>query len=327
MAVGLTTRLPASDIHSTSAFVVEGYVPPKGAGLSLGTPSLVRGDYFKAIGISLLSGRFFTPEDTVGSQMVVIVNHKLAEHYWPAQDPIGKRMRMGLQETPTPWLVVVGEVSDVKVGAPDEETTEQIYEPASQGLAAYGSLANPKDMVLDSGYIALRAELPPEQMENAMRAAVQSIDPQLPLTQVQTMEHAISDSEAPRKFNTALISSFAAAALLLAVLGIYSVIAFSVALRTHEIAIRMALGSQRKEIVRMVLISGAKLALIGCAIGLVGTAAASHLLRSFLFDVSAFDPLVLTLAALFVAFLALVACLLPARRAASVDPMQALRAE
>jgi ABC-type antimicrobial peptide transport system permease subunit len=169
--------------------------------------------------------------------------------------------------------------------------------------------------------------MPPEQMENALRATVRTLDPQLPLTQVQTMERAISDSEAPRRFNTALITSFAFAAVLLAVLGIYSVIAFSVALRVQEMAIRMALGAQRVGIVRIVVASGAKLAVVGCAIGLAGAAAASHLLRTFLFGVSAVDPLVLTLAAVFVLLLTLAASLLPARRAASVDLARTLRAE
>jgi putative ABC transport system permease protein len=325
-AVGLTTRLPASDIHSNSAFVVEGFVPPKGTSLMLGTPALVEGEYFKAMGISLQAGRLYTPEDKLGSQMVVIVNRKLAEHYWPGQNPVGKRMRMGLQETPTPWLVVVGEVSDVKLGSPDEETTEQIYEPTTQGIAAYGSLA-PADSVVDSGYIALRTELPPEQMENTLRATVRSIDPQLPLRHLQSMERAITETEAPRKFNTALISSFAAAAVLLAVSGIYSVIAFSVALRVHEIAIRMALGSPRSAIFRLVLVSGTKLALAGCGIGLLGAGAVSRLLKSFLFQVSAFDPLVLVLSAVLVLLLALLASVLPARRASAVDPMEALRTE
>jgi predicted permease len=326
-AVGLTTRLPASDIHSNSAFVVEGYVPPKGTSLMLGTPSLVEGQYFKAMGISLLAGRLFTAEDKRGSQMVVIVNHKLAEHYWPGQSAVGKRMRMGLLETPTPWLVVVGEVADVKFGSPDEETTEEMYEPATQGVAAYGSLAPADALTGDGGYIALRTELPPEEMENTLRATVRSIDPQLPLTQVQSMEHAITETEAPRKFNTALISSFAAAAVLLAVSGIYSVIAFSVALRVHEIAIRMALGSPRSAIFRLILISGTKLALAGCALGVLGALAVSHLLQSFLFQVSGLDPLVLALSAILVLLLTLVACLLPALRAASVDPMEALRTE
>ena len=326
-AVGLTSRLPAYDIHSNSSFVVEGHLPPTSSGLSLGSPSLVKGDYFSAIGTSLLKGRLFTPEDKLGAQLVVIVNRKLANDYWPGEDPIGKRLRMGLLESQTPWLVVVGEVEDVKLGAPDEETTDQIYESAPQAIAISGALANPKDLALDSGYIALRAELPPEQMENAMRAATRAIDPQLPLTQVQPMEHAVSDTEAPRRFDTALISIFAAAAVLLAVLGIYSVIAFSVALRGHEIAIRMALGSSRAAVIRLVLVSGAKLALLGCAMGLMGTVVASRLLKSLLFEVSAFDPLVLSVAVLLVLLLAIAACLLPARRAASIDPMEALRLE
>jgi ABC-type antimicrobial peptide transport system permease subunit len=141
------------------------------------------------------------------------------------------------------------------------------------------------------------------------------------------MEHAVSDSEAPRRFNTALISAFALAAVLLAVLGIYSVIAFSAVLRTQEMAIRIALGSQRSGILGLVFWSAAKLALAGCAVGLLGAAAASRLLQSFLFGVSPFDPLVLAVAGVVVVMLALAASLLPARRAASIDPMIALRAE
>jgi ABC-type antimicrobial peptide transport system permease subunit len=144
---------------------------------------------------------------------------------------------------------------------------------------------------------------------------------------VQTMEQAVSESEAPRRFNTVLITSFAFAAILLAVLGIYSIIAFSVASRVQEVAIRMALGSQRAGIVRLVLESGAKLALIGCVVGLAGAVAASGLLRSLLFGVSPFDPLVLALAAAGVLLLAVAASALPAFNAASIDPVQALRGE
>jgi ABC-type antimicrobial peptide transport system permease subunit len=154
---------------------------------------------------------------------------------------------------------------------------------------------------------------------------VRSIDPLLPLTQVQTMEQVVAQSEAPRRFNTILIGSFAFAAVLLAVLGIYSVISFSVASRVQEMAIRMALGSRRGAIVQLVLNSGAKLALLGCAIGLGGAFAASRLLRSLLFGVSPFDPLVLSFAAVGVLLLALAASGLPALRAASTDPIRALR--
>jgi ABC-type antimicrobial peptide transport system permease subunit len=224
-------------------------------------------------------------------------------------------------------LTIVGEVTDVKLNSPDEPTKAQFYVPVDQAEAGIGSLGSPEDLNGNGGFITLRSALPPEQMKNALRATVRSIDPQLPLTQVQAMEQAVSQTEAPRRFNTVLIGSFAFAAVLLAILGIYSVIAFSVASRAQEMAIRMALGSQRAGIVSLILESGAKLAAIGCVIGLAGAAAASSLLRSLLFGVSPFDPLVLTLAAIGVLLLAVAASALPALSAASVDPTQALRGE
>lgn len=326
-AVGFTTFLPASGNNNNQAFVAEGYVPKKGENMSLATVASVMGDYFSAMKIPLLRGRFLTEADTADSQLAVVVNRKLAQKYWPNQSPIGKRLRIGTPEMQTPWLTIVGEIADVKLGAPDDPTKEQYYLSIDQSEKAVGSLASPTDLQGNGGYIALRSGLPPEQMENVLRATSRSIDPQLALTQVQTMVQNVSDTEAPRRFNTAIITAFAMAAVLLAVLGIYSVIAFSVASRVQEMAIRMALGSQRAGIVQMVLISGAKLAAVGCVIGLVGAAAASGLLRSFLFGVSPFDPIVLIVAAIAVLLLAVAASALPALRAASIDPMQALRGE
>jgi predicted permease len=324
---GLTTFLPASGGSSSSVFLVEGYVPPKGANMNLATIVWVEGDYLQSMEVPLLAGRFFTPADNADSQPVAIVNHKLAEHYWPGQEPIGKRLRIGTPETPTPWLTVVGEIGDLKENAPDEPTKEQWYQPIDQFRKTLGSLVAANALNGTSCFIALRSALEPAQMANGLRATVRSLDPQLPLSQVQTMERAVSDIETPRRFQTALISAFAAAAVLLAALGIYSVIAFSAAQRAQEMAIRMALGSQRSGILGLVFVSATKLALAGCAIGLLGAAAAAHMLDSFLFGVSPFDPLVLTTAAMFVVMLALVASLLPAQRAASVDPMKALRTD
>ena len=326
-SVGLTSFLPASGSNSNSAFIAEGYAPPKGANINLATTVVVQGDYLQAMGIPLLAGRFFSQDDTANTQLVAIVNHKLAQHYWPGSDPIGKRLRVGTQEMQTPWITIVGEVADVKENSPDLPDKEQFYQPVRQIEKAIGSLASPTDLFGNGGYIAVRTAMPPEQMANVLRATVRSIDPQLPLDQVQSMEQAVSGSEAPRRFNTALISAFAIAAVLLAALGIYSVIAFSAALRTQEMAIRIALGSQRSGILRLVFSSAAKLAIAGCVLGLLGAATASHLLNSFLFGVSPFDPLVLTLAAVFVLILSLVASLLPAQRAASINPMKALRAD
>lgn len=327
-AVGVTSLLPASGADAGSSIIIDGYTPPKGANVDIAWPSLVLGDYFQAMGVSLLRGRFFNENDTAESPLVVIVNRKLADRYWPGQNPIGKRLRLGLpQTTSIPWLTVVGEVGDVKQSRPDGETQEQIYRPTAQDLAGYGLRPSATMLGIGFGSIVLRTALPPEQMENSLRETIRSIDPQLPLSQMQTMEHAVSESEAARRFNTTIITAFAASALLVAMLGIYGVVALSVASRTQEMAIRVALGARPSRILTMVLTSGAKLAGFGCVLGFLGAAAFSRLLLSFLFGVGPFDPIVLTSSAIAVLFLALVASAVPARRAANVDPMKALRME
>ena len=289
--------------------------------------SLLRGDPIQALGMRLLRGRTFTEADKADSQLVALVNSTMAQRNWPGQDPIGKRFRRGMQETKTPWMTVVGEVDSVKMGSPDERTADQFYQPVGQTAISEGDFASAGEVNANYGYIVLRTRVEPDQMENALRATVHGIDPQLPLYHMQSMEHAIAGSEAPRRFNTILISCFALVSVLLSVLGIYSIIAFSVALREQEMALRMALGCQRSGVLAIILTSGVKLAAIGCVFGLLGAVAVSRLLRSFLFAVSPFDPVVLTLAAVAMLLLALAASALPARRASRTDPMLALRGE
>jgi putative ABC transport system permease protein len=326
-AVGVTSMLPAADVEFLGTFTPEGYVPPKGAGLNLAWIPQVMGDYFQAQGIPIIRGRDFTLADRDGAPLVVIINRVLAEHYWPGQDPIGKRLHRGPTEANIPWLTVVGEIGDVKQLAADVPTEEQFYIPFGQAKADAGSFAPPGMLTGLGGSIVLRGQLPPEQMADSLRAVVRSIDPQLPLTQVESMDSVVSEGQAPRRFNTALISAFAGAAVLLALLGIYSVIAFSTALRTQEMAIRLALGSQRSTIMRLILVSGAKLGLAGCGIGVIVAVFATRLLRSLLFQVDSLDPIVLVLATISILLLALAASVIPARRAASVEPMEALRTE
>jgi putative ABC transport system permease protein len=326
-AVGVTSMLPAAGVEFSGTFTPEGYVPPKGAGLNLAWIPQVIGDYFQAQGIPIIRGRDFTSADRDGAPLVVIVNRTLAEHYWPGQDPIGKRLHRGPKEADLPWLTVVGEIGDVKELAADVPTEEQFYIPASQAKADAGSFAPPGMLTGRGGSIVVRGQLPPEQIANSLLAVVHSLDPQLPLTQVESMDRVVSEGQAPRRFNTALISAFAGAAILLALLGIYSVIAFSTALRTQEMAIRLALGSQRSSILRMILVSGVKLGLAGCAIGAIAAAFATRLLRSLLFQVDTLDPTVLVLAIVSILLLAVAASVIPARRAASVEPMEALRTE
>jgi putative ABC transport system permease protein len=326
-AVGMTSMLPAADVEFRGTFTPEGYVPPKGAGLNLAWIPQVIGNYFQAQSIPIIRGRDFTPADREGAPLVVIVNRTLAEHYWPGQDPIGKRLHRGPAEGALPWLTVVGEIGEVKQLAADVPTGEQFYIPSSQLKADAGSFASPGMLSGNAGSIVLRGQLQPEQMAESLLTVVHSIDPQLPLTQVESMDRVVAEGQAPRRFNTALISAFAGAAVLLALLGIYSVIAFSTALRTQEMAIRLALGSQRSSVMRLILVSGAKLGLAGCGIGAIAAVFATRLLRSLLFQVDSLDPIVLVLATVSILLLALAASVIPARRAASVEPMEALRTE
>jgi predicted permease len=326
-AVGMTTLLPGAGMDFRGTFTPEGYVAPKGAGLNLAWIPAVMGNYFQAQGIPILRGRDFTLADDARSPLVVIVNRALAEHYWPGQDPIGKRLHRGPLEGNLPWMTVVGEIGEVKQLAADVPTEEQFYILSSQSKASAGTFAPAGFLTGNNGFIVLRAQLPPQQMAESLRAVVGSIDAQLPLTQVESMERVVGEGQASRRFNTMLISSFAGAAVLLAVLGIYSVIAFSAALRTQEMAIRLALGSQRWSVMRLILVSGAKLGLAGCGIGAVAAVFATRLLRSMLFQVDPLDPTVIAIAAISILLLALAASVIPARRAASVEPMEALRSE
>ena len=327
-AVGVTTLLPAANQNIRSVFTPEGYVPPKGAGLNITWAPEVMGDYFRAAGIKIIRGRAFTVADNATAPLVVIINRALAERYWPGQDPIGKRLHRGSAEATTlPWLTVVGEIGDVKELAADVPSMNQIYFPSSQMRASAGPFGSAALLTGTWGSIVMRGQQPPDQLADALRGVVRSIDPQLPLTHVESMDNVVAEGQASRRFTTVLISAFAGAAVLLAVLGIYGVMAFSTALRTQEMAIRLALGSQREGVMRLVLASGARLGAAGCVLGALAAVFATRLLRSFLFQVDPLDPVVILLAAASILLLALAASLVPARRAAAVDPMQALRAE
>ncbi len=326
-AVGVTSMLPASGFEFEGTFTPEGYVAPKDAGLNLAWIPQVMGDYFRAQGIPIIRGRDFTPADRDGAPLVTIINRTLAEHYWPGQDPIGKRLHRGPREARLPWLTVMGEIGDVKQLAADVPTQEQFYIPAGQAKADAGEFAPPDFLTGNNGSLVLRSQLPPDQMAETLRAVVRSIDPRLPLTQLESMDRVVEEGQASRRFNTWLISAFAGVAALLAVLGIYSVVAFSATLRTHEMAIRLALGSQRSAVMRLILVSGAKLGAAGSAIGVIAAMFATRLLRSFLFQVDSWDPVVLVVAAFSILLLALAASVIPARRAASIEPLEALRTE
>jgi predicted permease len=324
LAVGMINAAPATGRYPMTAYTIEGKSTDRWKP-EFAVFSVIFGDYFRVMGVRLLEGRYFNADDRSDSRPVVIVNESMAKHCWPGQYAVGKRMHVGGPPMKLPWATVVGVVFDTKMGSRDEPSRDQWYTPMEQPDILYGSdhagkLAGPA-----GGYITVRSALPPEQMVHTLRSTVAEIDPLLALEQVQPMTEAIANVEAPRRFNTGLISAFALGALLLALTGIYAVVAFSASLRTHEIAVRMALGAQRTRIAGLILSSAAKLALLGCTFGVLGSLAVSRIIKSLLFEVSATDPMICLAGVLIIMTTAILASALPARRVASLDPIVSLR--
>jgi predicted permease len=324
-AVAISNAVAVSQNFPLAAYTVEG-VSVEQWKLKFAAFTSVYGNYFDALGIPLIDGRTFDPHDNASASLVVIVSQSMARDCWPGQSPLGKRMHVGNPRSPYPWATVVGVVADTKIPR-DQPGNDQWYIPMAQpatlfrsGTGTPGNLSGPQ-----FGYITMRSAFDPQHMIQTLRSTVAEIDPLLALQDVRSLDDAISEVEAPRHFNTNLITAFAAGALLLAITGIYAVMAFSVSQRNREIAIRMTLGAQRATIARMVLLNGGKLALLGCALGVAASLAVSRLVASFLYGVSATDPFAYSAAVLIMLLLALLASALPALRAASADPIKPLR--
>src|SRR5467141_1066425 len=323
IAVAISNAVAASDVSPQSAFTAEGVSADRWK-LKFAAFTSVYGNYFGAMGIPLLEGRTFTMHDDANAPLVVIVSQSMARDCWPGQSAIGKRMHVGNPRKELPWAAVIGIVADTKMPR-DVPSVDQWYTPMDQPATLYGSGTPGNLSGPPSGYITMRSALDPQHMIQTLRSTIAEIDPLLALQEVRPVTDAVSAIEAPRHFNTDLITAFALGALLLAITGIYAVMAFSVSQRTQEIAIRMTLGAHRAGIAKLVLVSGAKLALLGCALGVLGSLAVSRLINSFLFGVSATDPLIYMTCVLVMTTMALLASILPAARAASANPMDALR--
>ena len=284
--------------------------------------SWILGNYFQTMGISLLHGRSFTPEDLFESQQVAIVNMAAARKFWPGQNAIGKRIQWGVK---SPWETIVGIVDDVKEGPLSSVVVPHVYRPYLQmdgGLLEADPFADQHAMNL-----ALRSQGDPASLASEVVAQVHSLDPDLAVGRIRTMNEVISASFAAPKFNMALIGTLAGLALFLSAIGVYGILAYAVSQQTHSIGIRMALGAQRRNVMSLVLGEGTKLALLGAGIGSLAALGLTRLMSSLLFGVSPMDPLTLGIAAVVLCIVALAACFIPARRATKVDPMIALRHE
>jgi putative ABC transport system permease protein len=278
-------------------------------------------DYFRTMEIPLVKGRYFTEQDRTDAQPVAIIDEMMAARFFANADPLGKRIKLGGAESPFPWMQIVGVVKHVKHYGPDEEGRVEIYRP-------YFQLPNVPDAQFNRGMMLVaRTSGEPTALAGAIRNAVREIDKDQPVSEVQPMTRIVSAAVASQKFATWLLAVFAATALALAALGLYGVMAYSVTQRTHEIGVRMALGAARRDVLRLIVGQGMRLTLAGVGIGLVGAFLITRVMKSLLYGVNAADPITYGGVALLLALVALVACLIPARRATKVDPMVALRYE
>ncbi len=310
-AAAVVSGLPLSGANEGSDFSIEGRSVSSEGQKPQADYTMVSRDYFRAMSIPLMRGRVFTGEETKESPGIAIISQRMAERYWPGEDPIGKRLTLSFEKSPRE---IVGIVGDVKQTSLNAETMPGVYMPFQQ--FPYPGMT-----------LVIRTQSDMASITSAVRRELQAMDGNVPISEVRSMEQVISASVSQRRFSMMMLGLFALVALLLSAVGIYGVIAYSVSERSHEIGIRIALGARSRDILRMVLGQGMILTLIGVALGLAGALALTRLMSSLIYGVSATDPLTFAGVSLALGVVALLACYIPARRATRVDPMEALRDE
>ena len=316
--VGLTSTLPFGGSWSTGSFSVEGYQPPAGKPGPWGDQRTVSPGFFTTLKVPLIKGRLFTEQDGATGPQVVIVDEEMVKRYWPNVDPIGKRLTFNdvQRDSVINWMTVVGVVGHTKHQGLDDENRVQLYHPYRRP----GFIGNFMSF-------AVRTAGDPNRALPAVRAAIHGIDQDVPVANIATMDANIANSMGQRRFAMLLLGLFAAMAVVLASIGIYGVMSYSVSQRSHEIGIRMALGAARQRVLGMVMRQGMVLVGVGVVIGLVGAIALTRVIASQLFGVRPTDPTTFILVALTLVGVAALATLIPAMRATRVDPVVALREE
>src|SRR5437667_2272773 len=310
-AAGFSTILPLAGTNSDSSFAIEGRPSDKNSPSPDEERREVSPDYFRALGTPLIRGRLFTDADNVDAPLVIIVNQTFAKKFWPNEDALGKRIVMGGMSDDPKWITIVGIVGDMRHFGLDIDPKPEMYVPFAQ------------DSYFTTIYV-VRSNQDPRTLVPAIQREIQAIDPALPLANVRTFENVIGDLVAPRRLSVVLLGVFAGVAVLLAGVGIYGVMSFLVVQRTHEIGVRMALGAQRSDVLKLVLVRSLKLISAGTIIGLIVALMSTHTLRALLYSVSAFDAATFALVTILLGAIALVASYLPAMRASKADPMIAL---
>ena len=313
-SAGVINYLPVQQWGFNGGITIEGQGPYEPGREPLAEFRAISPDYFRTMSVPLISGRFFTAQDQSNSAPVVIVNQTLAQRHLPGQDPIGKRIR----SIGNNWRAVVGVVGDVRQSGVTQAVRAEVFVPVTQAI--WTPLAQTMSLVV-------RADAEPEALISAVRNAVREIDPAQPVFNVKTMEAVVADSVADRRLNMQLLGIFAAVALTLAVIGIYSVMSYTVSQHTREIGIRMALGARPLDVLKLVVGQGMGLTLVGVGLGLAGAFGLTRLMATLLYGVKATDPSMFAVVSALLVIVSLLACYVPARRATKVDPMVALRTE
>ncbi|HKP80939.1 MAG TPA: ABC transporter permease [Pyrinomonadaceae bacterium] len=316
-SAGVITFLPLSFNGMNFSFSVEGQSSPGDMKLPFALYRVVSPDYFSAMGIPLQRGRFFDAHDSVDSQPVILVSRRLAEQYWPNQDPVGKRLKIGPLDSPNPWLTVVGVVGNVRQAGLYGDERMDLYSPYAQERRAFIS---PRDLVL-------RTRGDASSVAGAVRQAVWSVDKDQPISHVRTMDQVFAAAIAAERFQALMLGLLAALALVLACVGLYGVISYAVAQRTHEIGVRMALGARPRDVLGLVLRQGMSLTVVGLVLGIGIGSVATRVLSDLLYGVTARDPLTFVGVPILLLIVAFLACYIPARRATRIDPLVALRYE
>jgi putative ABC transport system permease protein len=312
----LASSLPPDLETVSDNFSIEGQPPRPDRELPTGDLILVTPDYFRALGVPVLRGRAFTAADREGAPLVCLINQTLAREFFPGEDPLGKRLRQGGTDRPTnQFMEIVGVVGDVRYEGLNAKVQPAYYEPFAQTAWS------------DMSLVVRSATTDPLALVPAVRGELRALDPGLPLARVRTMDELMTRSVAQPRFRTLLLALFSAMALVLAGVGVYGVVSYTVARRTHEIGVRVALGAQLGDVLRLVVGHGMRLVAGGLLLGLAGALLLTRVMSSLLFGVSATDPLTFVCVPVLLAAVALLACLVPARRATKVDPMVALRYE